>query len=37
MTAESSSQTLRDLPAAVLKNRWVQLFLAVFALLELYI
>lgn len=36
MTGEASSQTLRSLPAAILKNRWAQLFLAVFALLELY-
>src|SRR5271165_2190577 len=36
MTAEASSERLRDLPAALLRNRWVQLFLAVFALLELY-
>ena len=36
MTAEPSSQTLRDLPTALLKNRWAQLFLAIFALLELY-
>jgi hypothetical protein len=36
MTAEPSVQSLRDLPAALIKNRWVQLFLAVFALLELY-
>ncbi len=27
---------LRDLPAGIIKNRWVQLFLAVFALLEVY-
>src|SRR3974390_43274 len=36
MTAEASSRGLRDLPAALLRNHWVQLFLAVFALLELY-
>jgi hypothetical protein len=36
MTGEPSSQSLRDLPAALLKNRWAQLFLAIFALLELY-
>jgi len=36
MTGEPSSERLRDLPAALLKNRWAQLFLAVFALLELY-
>jgi hypothetical protein len=36
MTGEPSSQSLRELPAALLKNRWVQLFLAMFALLELY-
>ena len=36
MTGEASSQSLRNLPAAILKNRWAQLFLAVFALLELY-
>jgi len=36
MTGELSSERLRDLPAALLRNRWVQLFLAVFALLELY-
>ncbi len=36
MAGELSFQRLRDLPAALLKNRWAQLFLAVFALLELY-
>ncbi len=36
MTAESSFQSLRDLPAALLRNRSSQLFLAIFALLELY-
>src|SRR5208282_5101022 len=36
MTGELSSPSLRDLPAALLRNRWAQLFLAVFALLELY-
>jgi hypothetical protein len=36
MAQAPSSERLRDLPAALLKNRWVQLFLAVFALLELY-
>src|SRR5208337_1821538 len=36
MSGEPSTERLRDLPAALLKNRWVQLFLAVFALLELY-
>ena len=36
MTGESPSQTLRDLPVALLRNRWAQLFLAIFALLELY-
>src|SRR5271166_6021472 len=36
MTGEPSSERLRNLPAALLKNRWAQLFLAVFALLELY-
>ncbi len=32
----SLSQRLQDLPASLIKNRSVQLFLAVFALLELY-
>jgi hypothetical protein len=36
MAAEPSSESLRDLPAALLKNGWVQLFLVIFALLELY-
>lgn len=36
MTGQPLSQRLRDLPATLIKNRWVQLFLAVFALLELY-
>jgi hypothetical protein len=36
MSEVSSSDRLRDLPAALLRNRWVQIFLAVFALLELY-
>ncbi|SRR5579883_2893583 len=36
MTGEPSSQALRHLPAALLRDRRVQLFLAVFALLELY-
>ena len=36
MSAESSLESLRDLSAALLKNRWAQLFLVIFALLELY-
>jgi hypothetical protein len=36
MTPEPLPQSLRDVPAALVKNRWMQLFLALFALLELY-
>jgi hypothetical protein len=36
MNAEPPVPRWRDLPATLLKNRWAQLFLAVFALLELY-
>ncbi len=36
MTDQQRPPSLRDLPAALLKNRWAQFLLAVFVLLELY-
>ena len=36
MNALPLFQSLRHLPAGLIKNRWVQLFLAVFVLLEVY-
>ena len=36
MIGEPLFQHLRNLPAGLIKNRWAQLFLAVFALLEVY-
>ena len=36
MTDPQPAQRLRDIPAALLKNKWAQLFVALFVLLELY-
>jgi len=36
MTEEQRSTGLREIPAAVFKNKWIQLFAVIFALLELY-
>ncbi len=36
MTGQQQQFSLRALPDAILKNKWVQLFLAVFVFLELY-
>jgi len=36
MVGEPLFQHLRNLPAGLIKNRWVQLFLSVFVLLEVY-